>query len=74
MAAKHMGITDRGLIREGMKADLVLFDHSAIIDHATPLDPQRISEGVDSVWVNGKLVFKDGASTGARPGQMIRRN
>ncbi len=74
MAAKHMGITDRGLIREGMKADLVLFDHSTIIDHATPLDPQRISEGVDSVWVNGERVFKDGASTGARPGQVIRRN
>jgi N-acyl-D-amino-acid deacylase len=74
MAAAHMGITDRGLIKEGMMADLVLFDPDTIIDHATPLEPQLLSEGVSSVWVNGELVFRDGATTDARPGRVIRRN
>ncbi len=73
MAAEHMGITDRGLIRAGMMADLVIFDPETIIDHATPLEPQRLSEGVSAVWVNGELVFRDGATTDARPGRVIRR-
>jgi N-acyl-D-amino-acid deacylase len=73
MAAAHMGITDRGLIRAGMAADLVIFDPETVIDHATPLDPQVLSEGISSVWVNGELVFQNGATTDARPGQVIRR-
>ena len=73
MAARNMGITDRGLIRAGMKADLVLLDPQNVIDHATPLEPQLLSEGIHSVWVNGELVFQNGATTDARPGQVIRR-
>lgn len=73
MAAEHMGITDRGWIREGMMADLVLFDPATVIDRATPLEPQLLSEGISAVWVNGERVFRDGATTDARPGQVIRR-
>ena len=73
MAAEHMGIADRGLIRAGMMADLVIFDPETIIDHATPLEPQLLSDGISAVWVNGELVFQDGATTDARPGRVLRR-
>ncbi len=73
LAAAHMGFTDRGLIKEGMIADLVLFDPDNVIDRATPLAPELISEGITSVWVSGELVYKDGATTDARPGKVIRR-
>lgn len=74
LAADHMGIEDRGRIREGMVADLVLFDPDTVIDNATPENPQAISTGILSVWVGGELVYTDGATTGARPGQIIRPN
>jgi len=51
----------------------VLLDPQNVIDHATPLEPQLLSEGIHSVWVNGELVFQNGATTDARPGQVIRR-
>ena len=73
LAAEHMGFTDRGLIREGAVADLVLFDPATVIDRATPLAPTLLSEGIESVWVGGELVFHDGAVTNARPGRVIRR-
>lgn len=74
LTADHMGFTDRGLIREGMIADLVLFDPDTVIDRATPEHPDALSEGIDSVWVGGELVYQDGAATTARPGKVIRRN
>jgi N-acyl-D-amino-acid deacylase len=73
LAAAHMGFTNRGLIRPGMKADLVLFDPATIIDHATPQDSQALSTGVSQVWVNGVSVFSDGAVSGNLPGVFIRR-
>lgn len=73
LAATHMGLTDRGLIRQGAVADLVLFDPDTVIDHATPLDPTALSEGITYVWVAGELVFSDGEATGNRPGRIIRR-
>ena len=73
LAAENMGFTDRGLVQEGMAADLVLFDPETIIDHATPLEPNELSTGVISVWVNGERVFQDDAATDARPGRVIRR-
>jgi len=74
LAADHMGFTDRGRIREGLVADLVLFDPATVIDHATPEDPGLLSTGVASVWVGGVLVYRDGAATGAHPGKVIRRH
>ncbi len=73
LTAAHMGFTDRGLIRQGAVADLVLFDPDTVIDHATPLAPAELSAGITSVWVGGELVFADGAVTENRPGKVIRR-
>ncbi len=73
LAATHMGFTDRGLIRQGAVADLVLFNPDTVIDHATPLAPTELSEGITSIWVGGELVFVDGAATDNRPGNVIRR-
>jgi N-acyl-D-amino-acid deacylase len=73
LAAAHMGFRDRGTIAPGMKADLVLFDPTAIIDRATPKTPRAISTGIARVWVNGIEVFADGRATGARAGRALRR-
>lgn len=73
LAAAHMGFTDRGLIRQGAAADLVLFDPETVIDRATPQQPGLLSAGISSVWVGGDLVFTDGATTESRPGKVIRR-
>ncbi len=73
LAARHMGFIDRGLIRQGAIADLVLFDPDTVIDRATPLEPDALSQGITYVWVAGELVFADGAATDNRPGTVIRR-
>jgi N-acyl-D-amino-acid deacylase len=73
LSARHMGFTDRGLIRQGAVADLVLFDPDTVIDHSTPDDPGALSTGITSVWVGGELVYTNGATTEARPGKVIRR-
>lgn len=72
-AADHMGLTDRGVIRPGAHADLVLFDPVTIADRATSETPSALSVGISRVWVNGALVLKDGQPTGVRSGQPVRR-
>jgi N-acyl-D-aspartate/D-glutamate deacylase len=72
LAAAHMGLRDRGVIRPGMRADLFLFDPDSVLDRATPKDPEALSVGIERVWVNGEVVFENGAATGERPGQIIR--
>jgi N-acyl-D-amino-acid deacylase len=62
-----------GTLAAGSHADLVLFDPAAIADRATPAEPHLVSVGVTRVWVGGVPVWADGATTGARPGRMIRR-
>ncbi|HNP34256.1 MAG TPA: D-aminoacylase [Woeseiaceae bacterium] len=74
LSAHNMGFTDRGLIREGMVADLVLFDPKTVIDRATPTEPNLLSTGITTVWVGGEIVYTDGAATDARPGKVIRRD
>ena len=73
LAAAHVGIADRGLVREGMAADQVLLDPATVIDHATMSAPHAISDGVRSVWVNGAVVYADGKATAQRPGTAIKR-
>ena len=73
LSAQHLGITERGSIREGYYADLVLFDPETIIDRSTYEDPHNPSEGIEKVWVNGQLVFDGGQTTGNRPGRPILR-
>lgn len=73
LTAAEFGFADRGVIRKGASADLTLFDASKIMDRATFEDPIQIADGVEAVIVNGRVVWQDGAATGARPGTMLRR-
>ncbi len=71
-AASRVKFTDRGILRAGMKADIVIFDPATIRDVSTFEDPHHFSEGVTDVIVNGVPVLKSGAMTGALPGRTIR--
>ena len=71
-AALRANLRDRGLLREGMAADLVVFDPETIIDKSTFEDPHHFSIGVTDVIVNGVPVLRDGAMTGKLPGRSIR--
>lgn len=73
LAAEHMGFANRGLLKPGMVADLVLFDPATVIDTATVAEPNSLSLGIDSVWVSGEQVFTAGEATGVLPGKVIRR-
>ena len=70
--ANKLGLRDRGLVREGLAADLCLFDPAKVIDHATYADPFQYNEGIEYVLVNGQLVLDRGQHTGARPGKALR--
>ena len=72
LAADQFGILERGRIRIGSYADLVLFDPKTIVDTATYERPFAYPHGIDAVWVNGRAVVRDGESTGARPGRVLR--
>lgn len=70
VAAQRFQLHDRGVIRKGLAADLVLFE-PGIADRATFADSSRLAEGVSHVWVNGVAVVAGGAVTGQRPGRLI---
>ena len=73
LPASRLLLNDRGAIRPGAVADLVLFDSDKIVDRSTFPDPLKLAEGVQKVWVHGELVWDDGQTTGARPGQVLSR-
>ncbi len=70
--ATRLSITDRGVLREGLWADVVIFDPETIIDRATFEAPHQLSEGMRYVFVNGVAVVRDGQHTGAKPGMVVR--
>jgi N-acyl-D-amino-acid deacylase len=70
--AAKLGLTDRGLLRPGNFADVVVFDPERIIDKADYSSPFKYSEGVEYVVVNGKVVMDGGKHTGERPGRALR--
>lgn len=72
LPAHNLGLHDRGLIKAGYYADLVVFDPATIADHATFEKPQQFSTGVSDVVVNGRLALENGEATTARPGQVVR--
>ena len=72
LAADQFGLRGRGRIEIGAYADLVLFDPERIVDTATYDRPFAYPIGIDAVWVNGRAVVRDGISTGARPGRVLR--
>ena len=69
--ATRMRIAERGLIKEGLWADVVIFDYDKIQDRATYQEPLLSPVGIDHVLVNGKVVIEQGKHTGARPGKVI---
>jgi N-acyl-D-amino-acid deacylase len=73
LPADRLGLHDRGRIREGAWADLVVFDPATVIDRATFEDPHHYPEGIPYVVVNGELVVDRGSLTDARPGRVLRR-
>lgn len=70
--ATRLGIQDRGVLREGMFADLVVFDPATVGDRATYEEPHQLSVGIREVLVNGVPVVRGGRHTGARPGRIVR--
>jgi N-acyl-D-amino-acid deacylase len=70
--ARRLGLVDRGLVRPGMAADLIVFDPERIADRATYADGRQAAEGVEHVLVNGEPVLVDGDRTPALPGRALR--
>ena len=72
--AQTLGLLDRGLIREGMCADLVIFNSDTIIDKATYTDPHQFPDEIHYVIINGEIVVKDKQHTTVKSGKILRRN
>jgi dihydroorotase/N-acyl-D-amino-acid deacylase len=70
--AQRLSIQDRGEIKEGLAADIMIFDPKTIVDRATYERPHQLSVGVRYVLVNGVAVVDDGKVTGAKPGVVLR--
>jgi N-acyl-D-aspartate/D-glutamate deacylase len=73
LPASLMGLLDRGLIAPGMAADLVVFDSTTVLDHATYANPTAPSTGIVHVVVNGTVALRDGTLTGAQAGRTLQR-
>ena len=71
--AGRFKLTDRGLLRQGFAADVVVFDPQTVQARATYVDGKQTAVGVAHVFVNGEAVLKDGKATGARPGRGLKR-
>jgi N-acyl-D-aspartate deacylase len=74
LAASNYGLVDRGLLRPGLRADLVAFDPQRVSDLATFDNPVQASRGIEGVWVNGQRVWDGRRPTGLRPGKVLQRH
>ena len=71
--ADRLPLRDRGLLRAGMAADVVIFDPATVADNATFAEqPHQLSTGIRDVWVNGVRVLSNGEHTGATPGRFVK--
>ena len=70
--AQNLSLKDRGMLREGYFADVVVFDPRTVQDHATYEQPHQLATGVDQVWVNGVQALRDGEATRAPSGRVVR--
>jgi len=73
LPAKRFRLKDRGVIREGAYADIVIFNFNKLSERTTPLEPRAYPRGIEYVIVNGEIVVEKGKHTGRRPGKVIRR-
>lgn len=73
LTANHLGIRNRGVIKTGYYADLVLLNPQKVKDNATFQDSHALSDGIHTVWVNGEIVYQKNKSSDNRPGILIRR-
>ena len=73
LPAAVFGLSDRGVIREGAAADIVIFDPAKVVERSTYTDPHQLAEGMSHVMVNGQFVLQDGKFTTALPGRVLRR-
>ncbi|MBN3728351.1 N-acyl-D-amino-acid deacylase family protein [Burkholderia sp. Ac-20379] len=73
LTARRFGLDKRGEVQVGFHADLVLFDPATVIDVASFEAPQQPARGIDAVWVNGVMSWRDGAATGTRAGRFVKR-
>ena len=73
LTAKTFGLKDRGVLRTGMAADVTIFDAGVIDEAATFARPIQPAKGIETVIVNGAIVWRDGRPTGARPGKVLTR-
>jgi N-acyl-D-amino-acid deacylase len=71
--ARTLGLTDRGVLRAGATADVVVFDRARFVDRASFTDPHHYADGVVHLYVNGTPVISNSTMTGARPGRALRR-
>lgn len=71
--AQRLGLKDRGFIKKGMRADLVLFDAEKVIDRNSFTQPEILSDGIEIVFVNGEKVWENGKPTGKLPGEILRK-
>jgi N-acyl-D-aspartate/D-glutamate deacylase len=71
LPAQVLGLRDRGLLRKGYWADIVVFDPDRVADTATYDNPKQYPKGIDYVLVNGAVVIDNGNHTGARPGKVV---
>jgi N-acyl-D-amino-acid deacylase len=72
-SAAALGLRDRGLLRQGCRADVTIFDPATVAERATYENPHRFADGIEAVLVNGVPVLENGDHTGATPGEMLRR-
>ena len=73
LPAQNLGLRDRGMLKAGYFADVVVFDPAKVQDHATFEKPHQYATGVAHVFVNGTQVLKDHEHTGAKPGRLVMR-
>ncbi|WP_248321115.1 amidohydrolase family protein [Caballeronia sp. Sq4a] len=73
LSARRFGLTERGEVKVGYHADLVVFDPERVRDAATFAKPEQAADGIDAVWVNGVLTYREAALTGERAGRFVAR-
>ena len=74
LPATTLGLTDRGFLKEGQKADIVLFDPNTVKDNATFEEPHQYSGGIEYVFVNGSVAVDNGEFKGIKAGKVLRKN